>query len=282
MYFPVSKWDIRPELGDNLKELGKIATAFQELTNDEDIYISSISIDGYASPEGPHDFNILLSQNRAKAIASHIAKNFNYPESQIQSRGHAEDWNGLERLLQAWENPEKERALAILRSDADVETRQNKLAHLSAYRSMLNELYPQLRRNEYTFHYTIIPFTIERATRLIHTQPEKLSVEEMIAVTNCYPMYSEAFNECADIAFKFYPEAPIARIYMAAIALHKNDTSMATAYLSHLLDDYRAWNLLGVCAALENNPTKASHYFHMAAEKGDTAAIANQKRLGSR
>ena len=282
LYFPVSKWDIRPELGDNLKELGKIATAFQELTNDEDIYISSISIDGYASPEGPHDFNILLSQNRAKAIASHIAKNFNYPESQIQSRGHAEDWNGLERLLQAWENPEKERALAILRSDADVETRQNKLAHLSAYRSMLNELYPQLRRNEYTFHYTIVPFTIERATRLIHTQPEKLIVEEMIAVTNCYPMYSEAFNECAGIAFKFYPEAPIARIYMAAIALHKNDTSMATAYLSQLLDDYRAWNLLGVCAALENNPTKASHYFHMAAEKGDTAAIANQKRLGSR
>ena len=163
-----------------------------------------------------------------------------------------------------------------------METRQNKLAHLAAYRSMLNELYPQLRRNEYTFHYTIIPFTIERATRLIHTQPEKLSVEEMIAVTNCYPMYSEAFNECAGIAFKFYPEAPIARIYMAAIALHKNDTSMATAYLSQLLDDYRAWNLLGVCAALENNPTKASHYFHMAAEKGDTAAIANQKRLGSR
>lgn len=55
---------------------------------------------------------------------------------------------------------------------------------------------------------------------------------------------------------------------------------MATAYLSQLLDDYRAWNLLGVCAALENNPTKASHYFHMAAEKGDTAAIANQKKTG--
>lgn len=85
MYFPVSKWDIRPELGDNLKELGKIATAFQELTNDEDIYISSISIDGYASPEGPHDFNILLSQNRAKAIASHIAKTSIIPKARFRA-----------------------------------------------------------------------------------------------------------------------------------------------------------------------------------------------------
>ena len=59
LYFVVSRWDIRPELGDNLEELGKITTAFRELADDEDISISSISIDGYASPEGPHDFNIL-------------------------------------------------------------------------------------------------------------------------------------------------------------------------------------------------------------------------------
>ena len=282
LHFPVSKWEIRPELGDNLKELGKITAAFQELTADGDIHISSISIDGYASPEGPHDFNILLSQNRAMAISSYIAKNFNYPESQIQSRGHAEDWEGLERLLKTWNNPEKERAIAILQSDMDVETRQKGLSRLPSYGSMLNELYPQLRRNEYTFHYTIAPFTIERATQLIHTHPEKLSAEEMVAVTNCYPMYSEAFNECAGIAFKFYPESPIARIYMAAIVLHKNDTVTAKSYLSTLLDNFRAWNLLGVCAALENDSTKASHYFHMAAEKGDTAAITNLKRLGNR
>ncbi len=59
LYFVVSRWDIRPELGDNLEELGKITTAFRELADDEDISISSISIDGYASPGGPHDFNIL-------------------------------------------------------------------------------------------------------------------------------------------------------------------------------------------------------------------------------
>ena len=91
LYFVVSRWDIRPELGDNLEELGKITTAFRELADDEDISISSISIDGYASPEGPHDFNILLSQNRARAISSYIARRFDYPESRIHVEGHAED-----------------------------------------------------------------------------------------------------------------------------------------------------------------------------------------------
>ena len=282
LYFVVSRWDIRPELGDNLEELGKITTAFRELADDEDISISSISIDGYASPEGPHDFNILLSRNRARAISSYIARRFGYPENQIQAEGHAEDWEGLESLLQAWDNPDRERALAILRSHADVTARQKELAQLPSYGLMLRNLYPQLRRNEYTFHYTIAPFTIERATQLIHTRPDKLSVDEMIAVANRYPIYSEAFNECAGIAFRFYPEAPMARLYMGAIALHEGNADAATEYLSPLAGDPRAWNLLGVCAALKKDYSAALRYLRMAAEQGDAAAAANLEKVEGR
>lgn len=282
LYFVVSRWDIRPELGDNLEELGKITTAFRELADDEDISISSISIDGYASPEGPHDFNILLSQNRARAISSYIARRFDYPESRIHVEGHAEDWDGLACLLRTWDSPDRERALAILRNNADIAARQKQLAQLPTYGAMLRDLYPQLRRNEYTFHYTIAPFTIERATQLIHTRPDKLSVEEMIAVANRYPMYSQAFNECAGIAFKFYPEAPLARLYMGAVALHEGDADAATGYLSPLTDDPRAWNLLGVCAALKEDYKTAMRYFHMASEQGDAAATDNLNKMGRR
>lgn len=282
LHFPVSKWDIRPEFGDNLNELGKITTAFRELADDEDISITSISIDGYASPEGPHDFNILLSQNRAQAISSYIASSFNYPENQIKTAGHAEDWDGLERLLQTWNHPDRDRALEVLSTDTDVTTRQRKLARLAGYKDMLNDLYPLLRRNEYTFHYTIAPFSIERATQLIHTRPDKLSAEEMIAVANRYPMYSEAFNECSGIAFKFYPEAPMPRLYMAAIALHNGDAATASRYLSTLADDSRAWNLLGVCAALNSDRASAVRYFRMAAEKGDASAASNLDKLENR
>lgn len=279
IHFPVSRWDILPELGDNLEELGKITTAFRELADDSDVSITSISVDGYASPEGPHNFNTQLSQNRAKAISSYISRSFKYPEHSILTQGHAEDWDGLKRLLQTWENPDRDRALNIIQTETDLTARQKKLAGLAAYKTMLNELYPLLRRNEYTFYYTIVPYTIERATKLINTHPEKLSVEEMIAVANRYPIYSDAFNECAGIAFKFYPESPIAHIYMAAIALHKNDTVTAADFLSPISEDIRAWNLLGVCAALNNNLKEASHYFQMAAETGDKTAAKNLDKL---
>ena len=104
----------------------------------------------------------------------------------------------------------------------------------------------------------------------------------MIAVANRYPMYSEAFNECSGIAFKFYPEAPMPRLYMAAIALHNGDAATASRYLSTLADDSRAWNLLGVCAALNSDRASAVRYFRMAAEKGDASAASNLVKLENR
>ena len=281
LYFVVSRWDIRPELGDNLEELGKITTAFRELADDEDISISSISIDGYASPEGPHDFNILHDGTSYEIPLLGINFKLNPGNLSLKDRNGL-DSDGLACLLRTWDSPDRERALAILRNNADIAARQKQLAQLPTYGAMLRDLYPQLRRNEYTFHYTIAPFTIERATQLIHTRPDKLSVEEMIAVANRYPMYSQAFNECAGIAFKFYPEAPLARLYMGAIALHEGDADAATGYLSPLADAPRAWNLLGVCAALKKDRETAMRYFHMASEQGDAAATDNLNKMGRR
>lgn len=279
LLFDVAKTDIRPDLGDNRAELGKIDEAFGRLADDADVSISSIDIDGYASPEGSHDLNLRLSRERAEAISGYIVGHFGYPASRIRATGHAEDWKGLENLLQDWDNPGRERALDILANIPDAASRQKLLKGLPVYRAMLSELYPQLRRNEYTFHYTVAPISLERAAELIYTRPDKLSAEEMIAVANRHPLFSKEFEECAAIAFEHYPEAPLARLYMGAIALRKGDTETADEYLAPLEDDPIAYNLLGVRAAMSENPEEAERYFRMAADQGDAAAIENLKKL---
>lgn len=60
--FHINKWDLIPNLGQNQVYLYKMASNFMELSRDEDISIDSITIVGYASPEGPRDFNKLLGE----------------------------------------------------------------------------------------------------------------------------------------------------------------------------------------------------------------------------
>lgn len=279
LHFEVSRWDIKPGLRNNREELRKIREAFNRLYKDDDIVIQSIDIDGFASPEGNHSFNVKLSRNRAKAIAEYIADRFAYPIGQINTEGHAEDWKGLADSLSVWDSPEREKALSIVSGNMSDSKKKAAMKELSGFRYLLDNVYPTLRRNTHTFHYSVIPYTVEHSREVIKSAPEKLSLGEIVEVINSYPMYSPGFNRSVNTALSMYPDEPVFRIYGAAMAMRNGYMNMASDYLSTLEGDSRAWNVIGVYETCRHNYEKALEYFRKAAASGSDSARSNLEKL---
>ena len=77
--FPVSKSVILTDFMNNHKELMNIHSMFDKVQNDKNLTITGISIEGFASPEGPLKFNEQLSQKRAEALKKYLSENEKVP-----------------------------------------------------------------------------------------------------------------------------------------------------------------------------------------------------------
>ena len=66
--FPVGKSQILPDFRRNPAELAEIRRTIDEVRNDRDITITSLSFEGYASPEGPYATNERLGAVLGEAL----------------------------------------------------------------------------------------------------------------------------------------------------------------------------------------------------------------------
>lgn len=87
--FPVSKAVIQPEFMNNHKELMNIHAMFDKIQNDKNLTVTGISIEGFASPEGPLKFNEQLSQKRAEALKNYLTTNEKVPGKLYKEIGRA-------------------------------------------------------------------------------------------------------------------------------------------------------------------------------------------------
>ena len=70
--FPVNKTTIYPDYRRNPQELGKIRATIDTVRHDPDATIASISIKGFASPEGTWASNTRLAKGRTEALKRYL------------------------------------------------------------------------------------------------------------------------------------------------------------------------------------------------------------------
>ena len=88
-----------------------------------------------------------------------------------------EAWYGLRKAVEASNLDDKYAVLDILNNILDLPRRKNALKVLSGgrtYRTMLEYMYPPLRRNEYTIEYQVRGFNAEEAQKAFKTRPQLL------------------------------------------------------------------------------------------------------------
>ena len=252
--FVVNKTDIRPTYRGNAAELAKVLQTIDVVRRDTFTTITHISIHGYASPESPYQHNAYLAQARAEAFAAYVQGLISLPKNLFTIQSTPEDWEGLSAALMdngKWITDDV-RAIVASDDDPDAKERQLKKMYPREWRWMLDSIFPALRHSDYEVTYTIRPFTVEEATRVIREKPQHLSLNEMFLVANTYEPGSQDYNDVFETAVRMYPDDMTANLNAAVIALEKNDLAAAKRYLEKAGDSPEAQNARAVIAIREN------------------------------
>lgn len=262
--FPVNKTEIYPDYRRNTVELGRILATIDSIRNDADITVKSLSIKGYASPEGSYSNNERLAKGRTEALKNYVQNLYHFTPGFIKTSYEPEDWEGLRKWLENNEISEKERILAIVDGSLapDPKDAAIKRQFPTEYAYLLKTVYPALRHSDYRIDFEVRNFTdVEEIKRLIKTQPQKLSLNEFYLAAQTYEPGSDDFNEVFETAVRMYPDDEVANLNAANAAISRNDLSSASKYLDKAGDGGEAEYVRGLLEIRYGNLEKALPIF---------------------
>ncbi|EJW96803.1 secreted protein containing Outer membrane protein, OmpA/MotB [gut metagenome] len=280
--FPVDKTVIYPTYRCNATELNKIGQTINIIRNDTNTHIRKISIHGFASPEGNYANNRRLAQGRAEALKAYISDHYEFADSLFEVTSTPEDWKGLTAYIRQSDLSAREELLQLMKTDQEADLKENRLRSMigqEAYQHLLKEVYPSLRRSDYTVSYMVRAFQLEEAKRLLRSRPQLLSLNEMYRIAATYSPGSEAFNEVFDIAVRLFPDDPTANLNAALAALHEKRTEKAARYLSKAGAGPAALHARGVLYLMTDRLTEAEALLKAAEEAGIPEAAVNLHEL---
>jgi outer membrane protein OmpA-like peptidoglycan-associated protein len=81
--FDFDKATIKPESDSLLAEVAKVMN--------DNPRLKKIRVEGHASSEGDHDYNVKLSKNRAKAVMDHLVKKGKVDKKRLEYEGYGPD-----------------------------------------------------------------------------------------------------------------------------------------------------------------------------------------------
>ncbi len=282
--FHLDKYDIVPDLGNNQQELDSIRRTIDKVKDDPDVKITSIVLHGYASPDGNYQHNADLARNRIRALYLYLRGLYSLPDGLYRNETTPEDWEGAIAQARQSSLSQKQEVLDIMQSEMDPDQKeaQLRLKTPADYRYLLDNVFPGLRRTEYTVNYDVRNFNLEEARQLINTRPQKLSLQEMFVVANSYERGSEEYKHAYDVAVTMYPTDETANVNAAYVALDGGDLGRAERYLKRAGNTPQAENARGALEVMRGNYEAAKPHFQRAGEAGLKEAKENLKELERR
>ncbi|GAY27316.1 MULTISPECIES: DUF3868 domain-containing protein [unclassified Prevotella] len=280
--FPVNRTEIYPGYRNNPAELQKIWHTIDTVKSDPDVEIIALTFKGYASPEGSYSNNTRLAKGRTAALKEYVRKLYDFPAGLIATDYEPEDWEGLEKYVAESYMDNKEDILAIIRGglEPDAKDRKIKTAYPREYAFLLKNVYPGLRHSDYVVRYKIRQYTdIAEIRRMLKTQPQKLSLQEMYMAAGEMEQGSDEYAETFEIAVRMYPDDATANLNAACTALARRDMKAAERYLAKAGDTANAVYTRGVYAAMNGDYDAAGRLFAEAERGGLKEAGAEIRRL---
>ena len=232
----------------NSEEMKEFHKKVAEVNADtKNFKLNNIEVSAYASPDGGVKLNTGLAENREKNAEKYLNKQLKKAkiEANVDAKYTAQDWEGFQELVAKSNLQDKDLILRVLSMYQDPEQRENEIKNISSiYKTLADEILPQLRRARLTANYDIIGRSDEEINEAFDTDAKVLSVEELL--------------------------------YAATLT---NDNARKQAIFTKTTqlfpNDFRAYNNLGEMAFAEGNVEKAESYFKQAASKSANAPEVN-------
>ena len=209
--------------------------------------LNNIEISAYASPDGGVKLNTGLAENREKNAEKYLNRQLKKAkiEANVDAKYTAQDWEGFQELVSKSNLQDKDLILRVLSMYQDPEQRENEIKNISSvYKTLADEILPQLRRARLTANYDIIGRSDEEINEAFDTDAKVLSVEELL--------------------------------YAATLTNDKaRQNAIFTKTTQLFPNDFRAYNNLGEMAFAAGDMAKAESFFKQAAAKNANAPEVN-------
>ena len=209
--------------------------------------LNNIEVSAYASPDGGVKLNTGLAENREKNAEKYLNRQLKKAkiDANVDAKYTAQDWEGFQELVSKSNLQDKDLILRVLSMYQDPEQRENEIKNISSvYKTLADEILPQLRRARLTANYDIIGRSDEEINEAFDTDAKVLSVEELL--------------------------------YAATLTNDKaRQEAIFTKTTQLFPNDFRAYNNLGEMAFAAGDATKAESYFKQAAAKNANAPEVN-------
>ena len=230
---------------DDMKEFHKKVA---EINADTKNYkLNNIEISAYASPDGGVELNTDLAENRENNTEKYMQRQLKKGkiDANLDAKYTAQDWEGFQELVSKSNLQDKDLILRVLSMYQDPEQREAEIKNISSvYKTLADEILPQLRRARLTANYDIIGRSDDEINEAFNTDAKVLSVEELLyaaTLTNDNARKEAIFTKTTQL----YP------------------------------NDFRAYNNLGELAFAAGDAAKAESYFKQAASKNANAPEVN-------
>ena len=209
--------------------------------------LNNIEVSAYASPDGGVKLNTGLAESRQNNAQKYLNKELKKGKinTQVDTKYTAQDWDGFQTLVSKSNIQDKDLILRVLSMYQDPEQRETEIKNISSvYKTLADEILPQLRRARLTANYDVIGRSDEEINEAFDKDAKVLSNEELL--------YAATLT--SDNARKE--------------AIYKKTTELYPA-------DARAYNNLGKMAYAAGDQAKAEGYFKQALSKNANSAEAN-------
>lgn len=257
--FEVGKTLLLPNFGDNPAELAAITATIDSICCDKDVTVGNVHIHGYASPEGTYRLNTRLAAGRTEALRQYVDGKYNFG-SKLTTASTPEDWQGLREWVAASALIDKDAILRLIDSQMADDAKELALQDRfpNTYKILLWEVYPTLRRSDYTIEYTVRNFSSpETIAEMLKTNPDKLSMEEVMLLARTYPVGSKERADLALRAAQLFPDDERAQLNGAFVALERQDLAEAARMLAKSGNSPLADYGRGVLAIYDGDKAKA-------------------------
>ena len=196
----------------------------------------SVEVSAYASPDGGLKLNDALAERRESNTTRYVNRELKKRKVDVpvDARYTAQDWEGFQELVSKSNLQDKELVLRVLSMYNDPEEREREIKNISTvFKSLADEVLPQLRRSRLTANIEIIGKSDEEIASLAKSDAGSLNVEELL--------YAATLTD---------NEAEKEAIYTKASNIFS--------------DDYRAWNNIGMQRFRAGDYDKAKEMFNKA------------------